>query len=78
MDYKKLKLKIKEVYDTQPAFAEAMGMNYTSLNQRLNNVVEWRTSDIARACELLGIPLEEAHLYFFTPKVEKISTNEGE
>lgn len=70
-DYKLLKLKIKEVYDTQEAFAEAMGMSYTALNQRLNNAVQWKTAEIAKACELLGIPLTEAHLYFFTLKVEK-------
>ncbi len=68
-DYKKLKLKIKEVYDTQEAFADAMGMSYTALNQRLNNVVEWKTPEIAKACELLHIPLSEAHLYFFNLKV---------
>lgn len=69
MDYKMLKLKIKEVYDTQPAFAKAMGMSYTSLNQRLNGSVEWKVSEIAKACDLLHIPLTEAHLYFFTQKV---------
>ena len=69
MNYKKLKLKIKEVYDTQEAFADAMEMSRVALNQRLNNVVQWTTSDIAKACELLDIPLEEAHLYFFTPEV---------
>lgn len=69
MDYKKLKLKIKEVYDTQEAFAEAMDMSYSALNQRLNNAIEWKTPDIVKACELLHIPLTEAHLYFFTIKV---------
>ncbi len=69
MDYKKLKLKIKEVFDTQEAFAKAMGTNKTSLNQRLNGTVEWKTSDIAKACDLLHIPLTEAHLYFFNKKV---------
>ncbi len=69
MDYKRLKLKIKEVFDTQEAFAKAMGMSQTALNQRLNGVVEWKTSDIAKACDLLNIPLTEAHLYFFTQKV---------
>jgi len=68
-DYKKLKLKIKEVYDTQRAFAKAMGMNYTAINQRLNNVVNWTAQEIAKACELLHIPLSEAHLYFFAQKV---------
>lgn len=69
MDYKKLKLKIKEVFDTQEVFAEAMKMGRTALNQRLNGSVEWKTSEIAQACELLNIPLAEAHLYFFIQKV---------
>lgn len=69
MDYSKLKGRIKEVFDTQEAFAEAMGMSYTAINQRLNGVVEWKTSDICKACELLHIPLDEAHLYFFKEKV---------
>lgn len=69
MDYKRLKLKIKEVYDTQDSFAEAMEMSRTALNQRLNGSVQWKTSEVAKACELLHIPLTDAHLYFFTPKV---------
>lgn len=68
-DYKKLKLKIKEVFDTQEAFADAMEMKRTPLNQRLNGGVQWTISEVVKACELLGIPLEEAHLYFFTQKV---------
>lgn len=68
-EFKALKLKIKEVFDTQEAFAAAMGMSYTALNQRLNNVVEWKSPEIYKACELLGIPLEKAHEYFFKPKV---------
>lgn len=76
MDYKKLKLKIKEVFDTQEAFAKAMDMETASLNQRLNNKIEWKTSDIARACDLLGIDLADAYLYFFTPKSTEIYTEE--
>lgn len=71
MDYKRLKLKIKEVFDTQPAFAEAMGMSQTALSQRLNGYVEWKGSEIAQACDLLHIPLTDAYLYFFTQKVQK-------
>ena len=69
MDYRKLKGKIKEVFDTQEAFAKAMGLSYTSVNQKVNDKVEWSSSEIA--CNLLHIPLTEAHIYFFTPKVEK-------
>ena len=72
LNYQKLKGRIKEMYDTQEAFAEAMEMSYTALNQRLNEAVEWKTSDIVKACDKLEIPLSDAHLYFFTPKVENI------
>ena len=68
-DYKKLKLKIKEVFDVQEVFAKAMGMSYTALNQRLNGAVEWKLSEVAKACDLLHIPHSEAHLYFFVLKV---------
>ena len=70
-NYKNLKLKIKEVYDNEPqvAFAKAMQMSYTALNQRLNNTVKWKTPEIVRACNLLGIPLSEAYKYFFIPEV---------
>lgn len=70
-DYKKLKLKIKEVYDTQEAFAQAMEMSYTALNLRLNNKVEWKNSEVIKACNLLNIPFTDVGLYFFTLKVEK-------
>lgn len=67
--YRKLKGKIKEVYDTQEAFGEAMGMTKTPLSLRLNGSIEWKASEIAKACDLLSIPLTEAHTYFFVEKV---------
>lgn len=69
MDYRKLKGKIKEVYETQQAFAKDLGMSYTTLSFKVNDKVEWTSGEIAKACELLNIPLMDAHLYFFTPKV---------
>ena len=63
--YRKLKGKIKEVFGTQEAFAKAMEMGKATLSQRLNGSVEWKVSEIAKACDLLHIPLTEAHLYFF-------------
>ena len=74
MCYKKLKLKIKEVYDTQDAFAKAMEMSYSTLNQKLNAGTEWKTSEIAKACDLLHIPLTDAHLYFFYAKSSETRT----
>jgi len=63
--YRKLKGKIKEIFDTQEAFAKAMGMGKATIAQRLNGSVEWKVSEIAKACDLLHIPLTEAHVYFF-------------
>ena len=64
-DYSKLYGKIKEVFETQEKFAEAMGMKRAAINARLNQKANWKTSEIMKACELLGIPIEDVHLYFF-------------
>lgn len=69
MDYRKLKGKIKEVFDTQDAFAKALGLSYTSLNFKINDKRDWTVSEIMKACELLNIQLSDAHLYFFNRKV---------
>lgn len=67
-DYSKLYGKIKEVFGTQEAFAEAMEMSRTAVNARLKRAVEWKSPEIAKACEVLGIPLCNAHEYFFSLK----------
>lgn len=69
MDYRKLKGKIVEVYDTLENFSKAMGMSPAALTQRLKGVTEWKTAEITKACELLGINLSDAWLYFFIKKV---------
>ena len=67
MDYSKLRGAIREKYGTQQAFALDMPMSEASLSAKLNGRTEWQTDEIVRACELLGIPLERAHEYFFCP-----------
>ena len=69
MSYAKLRGKIREVFGTQEAFAAAMGMNTVSLSRRLNGKLEWKISEIAKACEVLGIPLADNAEYFFVRKV---------
>ena len=69
MDYRKLKGRIKEVYDRHEDFAVALGISPTSLSLKLNNKREWTSGEIATACNLLNVPLTEAHLYFFRVKV---------
>jgi DNA-binding XRE family transcriptional regulator len=69
VDYRKLKGKIKEVFDTQNAFADALGLSYTSLNLKINDKRDWTISEIMKACELLNIQPSDAYLYFFNRKV---------
>lgn len=69
-EYSKLRGKIKEVFGTQSAFAEAMGMSSTSLSAKLNNNVEFSQKEIDRAVNLLKSEKEEIPAYFFTLKVQ--------
>ena len=69
MDYRKLRGKIKEIFDTNADFAKAMELYPSTLSFKLNGKSEWTTNEIVKACELLNIPLVDAHLYFFTLKV---------
>lgn len=69
-DYRKLRGKIREVFDTQENFAKAMIMGTTSLSAKLNNYVQWTQSEIDRACTLLEIKDDEITVYFFTKQVQ--------
>lgn len=71
MSYAKLRGKIKEVFGTQEAFAAAMDMNTVSISHRLNNKLEWKSNEIVKACQVLGIPLEENAAYFFTKEIKR-------
>lgn len=75
-DFSKLKGKIKELFGTQEAFANAMGISPPTMSYKLNGVTEWTQDEIVKAIKLLNIPPEEIHVYFFTQKVEKNSTLE--
>ena len=63
--YAKLRGIIREKFKTQEAFAKAMNMRISTLSAKLNDRSEWTKTQIMRACELLEIPIADAHLYFF-------------
>lgn len=69
MSYAKLRGKIREKFETQENFASALGMSYTSLSHRLSGKLEFKSSEIMTACDLLGIEYAEAPTYFFIHKV---------
>ena len=63
--YAKLKGAITEVFGTAYAFAEAMNVSQHTMSAKLNSKVPWTQPEMSKACELLGIPKENIHLYFF-------------
>ena len=71
MSYSKLKGRIVEKFGSQSAFAAAMGWYEARLSAKLNNKSQWTFNEVVKACELLEIPLNEAHLYFFALRVTK-------
>lgn len=66
MSYAKLRGRIKECYMTQEKFAEALGMDTSTLSAKLNNKSDWTRSEIENACQLLKISINAVHTYFFT------------
>lgn len=73
-DYSRLSGKIVEKYGTQHNFAIAMKLSERSLSLKLNGKVGWKDSEIWKAIQLLDIPVEKIHLYFFKEKVHVIWT----
>lgn len=69
-DYSKLKGKIKEVFGTQEAFANAMLMSTVTLSAKLNNKINWTQEEMNLACDLLSVPYEFIPVLFFTEKVK--------
>ena len=78
-NYDKLKGKIKEIFNTQNDFAEAMGIAPNTLSAKLNNQFDFSSSEIRKATELLKIKnAQEAWNIFFTAQVENNSTKNGD
>lgn len=74
-DYCKLRKLIKEKCGTQEEFAKKLGIGRVSLNQRLNNILEFTQEEIFQACDILGVSKDELTRYFFTLKVQKDELN---
>ena len=54
----------------------AMEMSRTAVNARLTQKINWKSPEIAKACDLLHISLNDAHLYFFSVKSLETKTEE--
>lgn len=67
-DYRKLLEKIVEVFGKQYVFAKQMNWSERTCSLKLGNKVDWKQSDIVRACEVLGISVNDISTYFFCKK----------
>lgn len=68
-DYRKLMGRIVEKFVKQYAFAEAMDWSERTCSLKLSGKIEFKQSEITKACKLLGIKDSELCTYFFTLKV---------
>lgn len=68
-DYSKLRGKIREIYKTQEAFANAMGCSTATISSKLNCNVDFTQDEIAKAVAALRLSMEDIPTYFFTELV---------
>lgn len=69
-DYSKLVGKIKEVCGSQAVFAAEMKLSERTISLKLNNKIDWKRSEIGRACKILKIKIEDIAQYFFALNVQ--------
>lgn len=65
-DYSKLRGRVREMTKTQEALAAEAGMKEATYSQKINNNSEFKQSEILQICEVLNIPHDQIHAYFFT------------
>ena len=70
-DYKKLKGRIVERFETAQDFAKEVGVSPGCLSRKLNNKRDIKRSEIIQYAKILEIPESEIGEYFFQEKVAK-------
>ena len=68
-DYSKLRGRIVEKCGTISNLAERLGTSLVIVSNKLNNKCGFSREDIEKWSEVLEIPGDEYHAYFFTHKV---------
>lgn len=71
-NYSKLRGKIKEVFGDESKFALAMGVSTHSISKKLNSKTPFKQAEMIKACELLGIDINDIGKYFFTVEVQNV------
>lgn len=65
-NFSRLEGLIKQHYDTQEKFAEAIPMARSTLNQKLNNHIVFDSNDIYHIIKALDIKMEDVGEIFFS------------
>ena len=63
--YGKLREKIKTKYPTLKVFAKELGIDVSTLSQKLNDAAPWKQTEIETIIRMLDIPVCEIGEYFF-------------
>jgi hypothetical protein len=63
--YGKLREKIRNVFVTIGAFADALNRDRSTVSKKLNGIVPWDQVEIEASCQLLGISRDDIPEYFF-------------
>lgn len=71
INYDKLKGKIKEVLGTQWKLAECMGLDETTISNKLNSNTYFTQKEIIKISKILAIPFNQIPEYFFNEKVRE-------
>ena len=64
-DYSKLLGRMKEKNITQDVLAKRIGLQPTTLSQKLNNKARFKQSEISLICDILDIDAGQIGVYFF-------------
>lgn len=71
INHDKLKGRIKEVLGTQGRLAEKMGLDETTISNKINSNTYFTQKEILNICSILDIPFNEIPEYFFKEKVRE-------
>ena len=63
MNYNKLKDKMREKRYSQEKLAEALNIDKSTLNFKLNNKTEFKISEVFKICELLDAEFKDLFIY---------------
>lgn len=70
-DYRKLLGKIKEVLGVNSNLALKLKVSERTMSLKLTGKVDFKQSEIADICDILGIDYKDIHIYFFKLKTQK-------